>query len=86
MTDIRPIFNDEGDQIEGAVVSFTLRLNFVNAGRERSMTLAVDATDIETLAEQCARAMRKANAAQKWFSSSQDVEIPITIAGKEESS
>jgi len=86
MTDVRPIFNDEGDQIEGAVVSFTLRLNFLNAGRQRSMTLAVDATDIETLAEQCARAMRKANTAQQRFSSPQDVEIPITIAGKEESS
>jgi hypothetical protein len=86
MTDVRPIFNDEGDQIEGAVVSFTLRLNFLNAGRQRSMTLAVDATDIETLAEQCARAMRKANTAQQWFSSPQDVDIPITIAGKEEAS
>ena len=56
MTDVRPIFNEGGDQIEGAVVSFTLRMSFLNAGQPKSLSIAVDAADLKILVEQCQRA------------------------------
>lgn len=83
MTDVRPIFNEGGDQIEGAVVSFTLRMSFLNAGQPKSLSIAVDAADLKILVEQCQRALRKAETAKRRFSSA-DIGIPLTIAGSDE--
>ncbi len=83
MTDVRPIFNEGGDQIEGAVVSFTLRMTFLNAGQPKSLSIAVDAADLKILLEQCQRALRKAETAKRRFSSA-DIGIPLAIAGSDE--
>jgi hypothetical protein len=80
MTDIRPIFNETGDQIQGAVVAFTLRLNFINADDSHSISIAVDAADLQVLLEQCNRALLKAKTASQRLSS-KSVGIPSTIAG-----
>ena len=65
MTDIRPIFDEEADVIKGAVVSFTLRMSYFNAGESRSLSISLDATDLEILSNQCHRALKKAETAQK---------------------
>ena len=83
MTDVRPIFNEGGGQIEGAVVSFTLRMSFLNAGQPKSLSIEVDAADLKILVEQCQRALRKAETAKRRFSSA-DIGIPLTIAGSDE--
>jgi hypothetical protein len=64
LTDVRPIFNEAGDGIQGAVVSFTMRLRYSNAGGEHDMSIALDEKDIETLRRQCERAMMKAKTAR----------------------
>lgn len=85
MTDVRPIFNEEGDEIEGAVVSFTLRLNLLNAGQPKSLSIALDGIDLHVLLDQCQKACRKAETALSRFSS-KDIGIPLSIVGLEEQS
>jgi hypothetical protein len=63
LTDVRPIFNDAGDGIDGAVVSFTMRLRYSNADGEHDLSIALDENDIKTLQEQCQRAILKARTA-----------------------
>jgi hypothetical protein len=82
ITDIRPIFNEEADTIEGSVVTFTLRLNFLNAGQYESLSIAVDAADLEILESQCKRALQKAETALNSLNSERERGIPTTIAGK----
>ncbi len=82
MTDIRPIFNEDGDEIKGAVVSFTMRMNYFNAGERKSVSIALDAADLQILAYQCDRALLKADTAKKRLSA-KTLGIPSTIAGKE---
>jgi len=83
MTDIRPIFSEEADEIEGAVVSFTMRMNYFNAGERKSVSIALDATDLEILAYQCHRALVKAETAKRRLAA-KNLGIPSTIAGKDE--
>jgi hypothetical protein len=83
MTDVRPIFDEEGNEIEGAVVSFTLRLNLLNAGQPSSLSIAIDGIDLRVLLDQCQRAVRKAETALRRFSA-KDIGIPLKIVGMEE--
>ena len=64
LTDIRPLYNDAADKIQGAVVSFTLRLRFSNADGEHDLSIALDEDDIEALEQQCKRAVTKAGTAR----------------------
>jgi hypothetical protein len=64
LTDIRPLFNESADAIEGAVVSHTLRLRYDSADGEHDLSIALDKADIEKLADQCKRAIRKATTAK----------------------
>ena len=85
MTDVRPIFNEDADEIKGAVVSFTLRMNYYNAGVRKSLSIALDAADLKILSYQCDRALQKAETAKKRLSS-KSLGIPSTIAGEVEDS
>ena len=63
VTDLRPIFNDaedDGMDIDGAVVSYTLRLHFDNRSGDQSLSIALDEADILLLKTQCERALKKA--------------------------
>jgi hypothetical protein len=66
VTDVRPVFNDEDDdmRIDGAVVSFTLRLHYDNREGNHSLSIALDESDVRLLQSQCERALRKARIAQ----------------------
>jgi hypothetical protein len=64
LTDIRPLFNNAADQIEGAVVSYTLRLRYDSADGEHELSIALDESDIRILADQCDRALTKATTAR----------------------
>lgn len=63
LTDIRPLYDEAGDHIEGAVVSYTLRLRYDSADGEHELSIALDDEDIKRLAVQCNRAIHKARAA-----------------------
>ena len=83
MTDIRPVFNDPGDQIVGAVVSFTMILSILNDENSQSLSIAVDSADLEALAKQCSRALLKAQTASQRLSS-KSIGIPSAIVGMQE--
>ncbi len=60
LTDIRPLFNEDADSIEGAVVSYTLRLHYNSADGEHELSVALDQADVQDLVAQCNRALKKA--------------------------
>lgn len=64
LSDIRPLFTEDADAIEAAVVSHTLRLHYDSSDGEHELSIALDANDIQLLIEQCERALRKAKTAQ----------------------
>jgi hypothetical protein len=71
VTDIRPVFNDADDDemgIDGAVVSYTLRLNYDNRSGRQSLSITMDEFDIHSLLSQCERALQKGHVAQESFS------------------
>ena len=79
LTDIRPLYDVTGDEIEGAVVSYTLRLRYDSADGEHELSIALDDDDIQQLAKQCARAIHKAKAAKALMSKS---EVPVAVFGE----
>lgn len=82
ITDIRPVFNDLDDDkmdMEGAVVSFTLRLLYDSREGNHSLSIALDKADVETLRYQCGRALSKARFARKRM---RDTGVPTVISGE----
>lgn len=82
VTDVRPVFNDEDDdemQIDGAVVSFALRLHYDNREGNHSLSIALDEADVRTLQYQCERALQKATMARARI---QAAGIPTVISGE----
>lgn len=81
VTDIRPIFNDDDDdvQIDGAVIAFVLRLNYDSRDGNHSLSIALDEVDVLSLAKQCERAMKKAARAKQTMI--QKAEINTIVSG-----
>ena len=79
-TDIRPVFNDAGDEVLRAVVNHLLIVDYystnVDGFRKKRISITMDAEDIESLLHQCERAMAKAKATVNAF------ECPISITGE----
>jgi len=63
MSDIRPIFDREATRLEAAVVSFTLRLRYDSINGNHGISIAMNNADIESLRDECDRALRKARVA-----------------------
>lgn len=80
LTSIRPIFNDTRDEIIGATVVQTLRLEFISsAGELASLSIALDQADIEQLRRSCEEAIRKAEVAYQF--ASDDSKLPTLRPG-----
>jgi len=67
ITDIRPVFNEAGSEIQGALVSFTLRLHLDSVSGSSSMSIALDQDDVIKLRKACERALEKAKTAQAFM-------------------
>jgi hypothetical protein len=80
LTDIRPLFNENADKIEGAVVSYTLRLHFNSADGEHELSIALDEADIQTLIAQCNRALKKAATSRSLVTD--NCSIPVAVSGE----
>lgn len=66
ITDLRPVFNDRGDQIQQAVVMHLLMVDYQDgSGRMKQFALALDLKDIKDLRATCQRAERKALATKE---------------------
>lgn len=65
LTDIRPVYDDHRDDIVGANITQTLRLDFHTSEEgTKSLTFALDIPDIEQLKKCCEDALRKAQVAR----------------------
>ena len=80
LTDIRPLFNEAADEIEGAVVSYTFRLRYDSADGEHELSIAFDESDIKTLINQCNRALAKASTARQLMADR--CSISVTLSGE----
>lgn len=79
VTDIRPVFSEDATQIEGSVVSHMLRLRFDSTEGDRSISIAMDESDIRELQRQCERALLKARTAQSLMVDK--AQLPTAISG-----
>ncbi len=79
VTDIRPVFNEDGDRIDGSVVSHTLRLRYDSTEGDHSISIAMDEADIRELERQCKRALLKAQTARVLMA--EKAEVPTVISG-----
>jgi hypothetical protein len=80
LTDIRPLYDESGGTIEGAVVSYTLRLRYDSADGEHELSIALDESDINSLIAQCERALRKAASARTLMT--EKCNISVTVSGE----
>lgn len=81
LTDIRPLFTQDASDIEGAVVSYAMRLRYDSIDGEHELNIAMDENDIRDLSEQCARAIKKSRTAQKTMAKTAG--IPTIVSGGE---
>jgi uncharacterized protein (DUF1778 family) len=62
LTDVRPIFNEEGDVVEATVILHNLVLHYGESGDHRDFVVTLDTNDIKALREVLDRADNKAKA------------------------
>jgi hypothetical protein len=79
ITDLRPVYNEDANQIEGVVVSFTLRLEFIDIDGRHGMSIALDESDVRTLLWECELAIQKAQTAKARMDQAQ---ISASISGE----
>ena len=82
VTDVRPVFDDEVNQIDGAVVSFTLRLKYMSLKGDNGISVAMDKGDVESLLRECERALQKADLTTQTLAK---LPIRTLISGAEDS-
>ena len=76
LTDIRPLYDEDANNVEAAVVSHTLRLHFDSSDGTHELSLALDLNDIRDLMSQCERAIKKSEKAKDTLS------VPTVISGE----
>jgi hypothetical protein len=67
VTDLRPLFSQDGERVEAAVISHTLRLSYSSDDGNHELSLALDLQDIEKLRLQCERAVTKSKSVKREF-------------------
>jgi hypothetical protein len=82
LTDIRPLYNNDATEIEGAVVSHTLRLRYDSIDGNHQLSIAMDELDVRELVKECERALRKATTARHLMKDK--VNVPTIISGEQE--
>lgn len=66
LTDVRPIFDDPKEEIIGAAIAQTLRLEYAGKnGEYNSISVALDLDDVQRLRTACEEALRKAEVAKR---------------------
>jgi hypothetical protein len=64
LTDIRPVFNEEGTAIEAAVIIHNLLIHYGDAGDHKNFFVTLDTSDVKLLREVLDRADEKAKVLQ----------------------
>ena len=78
ITDVRPIFNESAEGIDGAVISHVLRLKYTGQDDESSLSIVMDATDVRRLLAECERALTKGAVAQNWLMEGKAIQTHIS--------
>lgn len=82
LTSIRPVFDDPREEVLGATIVQTLRIEYVgSSGSQSSISLSLDLEDIKDLKNECERALIKANSARNKIE--KDCLIDAIIPGEE---
>jgi hypothetical protein len=82
LTSVRPVYNDARDDIVGATIVQTLRLDYVSAnGDENSISIAIDLEDIKRLQRACEEALSKADVAKAKFEGKYGLQIIVPGGG-----
>jgi hypothetical protein len=81
ITDLRPVFSNDGQSVRGAVVSHQLVVEYHDGVDSKRLHVVMDAKDIEKLLSLCKRAEVKAKAAKSALSTQDWI---TAIAGSEE--
>lgn len=81
ITDVRPIFNEEADDVIEFVVSHSLILRYLDGKTETKSHISIDAADIRKIRTLCDRAEEKSNTLLSVFS---NFGKKIAIVGKED--
>ncbi len=76
ITDVRPVFRGDSEEITRGVVVHKLQIEYTSAGARHKVELALDAADVAALRKTCQRAEAKAAAIRKSLSSAWLVVIP----------
>lgn len=82
LTDIRPVYNEDGTEIIGAIASYLLRLYYQSVEGRKSLSIALDDEDVRNLLESCKRALTKADTAKRILKDRAQIET--IIHGEEE--
>ena len=82
LTDIRPVYNADASQIEGSVVSYTLRISYDSRDGNKSISIALDENDVRSLLEVSERALKKSQTAKRFMIEKGNVNA--FICGEEE--
>lgn len=80
LVDVRPLYSEDAHQVEGAVVTYTLRLRYENSLGDNELSIALDAADVRQLVGQCERAEVKAATIRRLMA--ERAGIPADIVGE----
>ena len=78
LTDVRPVFDDQGNKIEGAVIMHNLRIHFGQDNDHRDFFVALDTNDIKELRTVLDRAEKKAKSLEELLSRTDVAYLDIT--------
>jgi len=68
LTDVRPVFNDQADEVLNGIISHVLVLEYLEDRQVKRLHLALDTEDVSDLKKQCERAQVKEATAKVWVS------------------
>ncbi len=84
VSDIRPVFDREATRMEAAVVSFTLRMRYDSLNGNHGISIAMNQSDVESLLDECTRALRKAQLSAEVMN--RRAEVRTVISGSDDNS
>jgi hypothetical protein len=64
ITDIRPVFNEEGDKILQGILTHELVIDYYDGNRSQRIAFSLDASDMAELTRACQRAVKKTTVAK----------------------
>ena len=81
VTDVRPIFDDDAEELVGAIIFHTLTLNYITLeGNSQSFSITIDQNDLLKFRNESDRALKKAITAERTIANQ---DIKVHIAGAE---